>query len=182
MACIEVIMHLEEQNLDIIMANSELLVACYYVVESAVSYLANPENQLSAVIKQSRRIQQALNNAFAAILKFLQELSKNILKSNPEKMEDPQVKYFICATIRILGAWLSEETQALREDVYEIMPFIMALGNETFEAQKSAKLAALPGRGSGSFTPETALNNLQKLGDFLANFFLPGSFNDCFFL
>ena len=65
MACIEVIMHLEEQNLDIVMANSELLVACYFIVESAVSYLSNPENHLSSVLKQKLRIQQSLNNAFA---------------------------------------------------------------------------------------------------------------------
>ena len=34
---LEVIMHLEEQSLDEIMANSELLVSCYYIIESAVS-------------------------------------------------------------------------------------------------------------------------------------------------
>ncbi len=72
LACIEVIMHLEEQNLEIIMANSELLVACYFIVESAVSYMTNPEKHISTVIKNKGRIQQALNNAFAAVLKFLQ--------------------------------------------------------------------------------------------------------------
>jgi hypothetical protein len=166
MACIEVIMHLEAQNLDIVMVNSELLVACYYVVESAVSYLANPDQQrMSNSIKF--RIQQALNNAFAAILKFLQDLSVNVLKHQPEKLEDAQIKYFVCATIRILGAWLSEETSALREDVYDILPFILTLANETFESQRLAKLQALPGRGStdlSNFTPETALTNLQKQG------------------
>ena len=34
-------MHLEEQSLDEIMANSELLVSCYYIIESAVSYMAS---------------------------------------------------------------------------------------------------------------------------------------------
>ena len=60
-------MHLEEQNLDIVMANSELLVACYFIVESAVSYLSNPENHLSSILKQKLRIQQSLNNAFAGL-------------------------------------------------------------------------------------------------------------------
>ncbi len=75
-------------------------------------------------------------------------------------MEDPQTKYFVCATVRILGAWLSEETSALREDVYDILPFILTLANETFEAQKLAKLQTLPGRGStdlSNFTPESAV-------------------------
>ena len=38
---VQVIMHLEEQSLDEIMANSELLVSCYYIIESAVSYMAS---------------------------------------------------------------------------------------------------------------------------------------------
>ena len=41
LATIEVIMHLEEQSLDEIMENSELLVSCYYIIESAVSYMAS---------------------------------------------------------------------------------------------------------------------------------------------
>ena len=77
------------------------------------------------------------------------------------------MKYFVCATIRILGAWLSEETQALRDEVYDILPFILQLGSDTFEAQKLTKLGALPGRGSNdlsNFTPESALTILQKHG------------------
>ena len=93
-------------------------------------------------------------------------------------MEDPQVKYFVCATIRILGAWLSEETQALREDVYDIMPFIFGLAYETFDAQKISKLSVLPGRGSVcNFTPETALNNLQKEGNFFCQKSLYNTFS-----
>ena len=77
------------------------------------------------------------------------------------------MKYFVCATIRILGAWLSEESQALRDEVYDILPFILQLGSDTFEAQKLTKLGALPGRGSNdlsNFTPESALTILQKHG------------------
>jgi len=42
-ACIEVIMHLEDPppSLEDVLANSELLVACYYIIESAVSYMAS---------------------------------------------------------------------------------------------------------------------------------------------
>ena len=158
MACIEVIMHLEEQNLEVITENSELLVACFFIIESAVSYLSNPESQLGGILKQRRNIQQALNNAFAAILKFLHELSK-LQKDLLQK-----IKHFVCATIRILGAWLSEETQALRDEVYDIIPFIYQLATETFEVQKSAKLAALPGRSTDEFTSESALTSLQNKG------------------
>ena len=81
---------------------------------------------------------------------------------------DPKTKYFVCATIRVLGAWLSEETMAMREDVYEVLPFILTIANETFESQKLAKLQTLPGRGStdfSNFTEETMM--LQRQDDLL---------------
>ena len=42
-ACIEVVMHLEDASptLEEVLANTELLVACYYIIESAVSYMAS---------------------------------------------------------------------------------------------------------------------------------------------
>ena len=40
----------------------------------------------------------------------------------------------------------------MREEVYEILPFILTLSNETFEYQKLTKLSALPGRGATDFS------------------------------
>ena len=54
---------------------------------------------------------------------------------------------------------------AMREDVYEILPFIMLVANETFEAQKLSKLATLPGRGSddfSNFTQEAVASNKKQ--------------------
>jgi len=153
LATIEVIMHLEEQNLDEIMANSELLVSCYYIIESAVSYMAS-DRLLLLDQRQRGQLYTALKNGFSTILRFLQDLSL-ILKQESHHLENPQKKYFVCATIRILGAWLSEETMAMREEVCEILPFILTLSNETFESQKLGKLSMLPGRGSTDFSDFT---------------------------
>ena len=35
---------------------------------------------------------------------------------------------------------------AMREEVYEILPFILDISNDTFESQKLTKLSMLPGR------------------------------------
>ena len=34
---------------------------------------------------------------------------------------------------------------AMREEVYEILPFILDISNDTFESQKLTKLSMLPG-------------------------------------
>ena len=95
----QVIMHLEEQSLDEIMANSELLVSCYYIIESAVSYMASDrlvscldvqldvswlfwqvlyisfDRLLLLDQRQRGQLYTALKNGFTSILGFLQELS-----------------------------------------------------------------------------------------------------------
>ena len=55
---------------------------------------------------------------------------------------------------------------AMREEVYEILPFILTLSNETFESQKLAKLSMLPGRGSTDFSDFTEASSamMQKQG------------------
>jgi len=31
----------------------------------------------------------------------------------------------LLATVRVLGAWLAEETAALREEIYDLIPFLV---------------------------------------------------------
>ena len=52
----------------------------------------------------------------------------------------------------MLGAWLSEESMAMREEVCEILPFILTLSNQTFETQKLTKVLVKP---RSSFSPDT---------------------------
>ena len=170
LATIEVIMHLEEQSLDEIMEKSELLVSCYYIIESAVAYMAS-DRLLLLDQRQRGQLYTALKNGFTSILGFLQELSLT-LKEQTYHLENHQKKYFVCATIRILGAWLSEETMAMREEVYEILPFILTLSNETFEYQKLSKLSALPGRGTtdlGDLIQTSSATILLKQGEIVSS-------------
>merc|ERR1711997_20410 len=59
-------------------------------------------------------------------------------------------------------------TMAMGEEVYEILPFIFTLSNETFEYQKLAKLSALPGRGTtdlGDLMQTSSSTILLKQGE-----------------
>ena len=53
---------------------------------------------------------------------------------------------------------------AMREEVYEILPFILTLSNETFETQKLTKLSALPGRGATDFSDLIETSSATKMG------------------
>ncbi len=48
--------------------------------------------------------------------------------------------FLLCIYLSTLGAWLAEEAMANREEVCEILPFILQLANETFESQKLSKV------------------------------------------
>ncbi|QQP50650.1 Neurochondrin -like protein, partial [Caligus rogercresseyi] len=141
LVCIEVIMHLDEKKLDQMIQESDLVVACFYVLEGGVNCLVNEKINF---IQESKRMQ---------LLRFLSDGDPNI--------SDVKERYFICALIRVLAAWLAEETAASREDVYSILPYVLKTAADTFEVQKLEKLRSLPGRGGkanySNFSEETVL-------------------------
>jgi hypothetical protein len=53
--------------------------------------------------RQRGQLYTALKNGFASILRFLQDLSTT-LREQAHHLDNHQKKYFVCATIRILGA------------------------------------------------------------------------------
>ena len=63
----------------------------------------------------------------------------------------------------------------MREEVYEILPFILTLSNETFEYQKLPKLSALPGRGTtdlGDLLQTSSSTILLKHGEIVSRLVL----------
>ncbi|XP_040575000.1 neurochondrin homolog [Lepeophtheirus salmonis] len=147
LVCIEVIMHLDEKKLEQMIYESDLVVACFYVIEGGVNCLVNEKINF---IPESKRTQlySALKNAFNTIMKFLQDF----LSDGDPIITDVKERYFVCAIIRVLAAWLAEETSASRENVYSVLPYILKTASDTFEVQKLEKLRSLPGRGKSNFS------------------------------
>lgn len=52
-----------------------------------------------------------------------------------EKMEDP----FIFASVRVLGSWLAEETSSLKQEICDLLPFLIQYAKVLFEKERKGK-------------------------------------------
>lgn len=133
LSSIEVRMQLEDRNLKQIMVNSELVTACFTILEMSVSYIATDTLELEQKEKQS--LYTALKGSFAAVISTLSNISKDFPKNRDKYSIEEKV--FICACARVLAAWLAQETSAMKNAVYALLPFILTLANETFYAHRA---------------------------------------------
>ncbi|GLG92671.1 Neurochondrin homolog [Gryllus bimaculatus] len=134
---IEVRMQLEDRNFKQIMVNSDLVTACFVTLEMSVSYIATDTLDLEQKEKQS--LYTALKGAFAAVIGTLTNVSKDFPKNKDNYSTEE--KAFIFAMVRVLAAWLTQETSAMKNAVYALLPFILSLANETFYACRARRLA-----------------------------------------
>lgn len=151
LAAIEIRMQLDGKSLQQAHSQAELITACYIILELSINYIATDELDLDQ--KEKQTLYTGLKGAFSAVISFLTKISNDKTK---DKLP-PSEKLFVCATIRVLVAWLAQETSAMRSQVYQLLPFILGLANETFRACKSRKLAEKAGNAM-----ETDLDPLSQ--------------------
>lgn len=60
-----------------------------------------------------------------------------------EKQADP----FIFASVRILGAWLAEETSSLKTEICDLLPFLIHYARTLFEERRSSLQHAMDQAG-----------------------------------
>lgn len=72
-----------------------------------------------------------------------------------EELQDP----FIFASVRVLGAWMAEETSSLKQEICELLPFLVDYARKLFKEGSPA--VSLPQaelvRTEGSALPQDAL-------------------------
>ncbi|XP_018571984.1 neurochondrin homolog [Anoplophora glabripennis] len=142
LAAIEVRMQLDGKTLKATAPNQNLITACYIILELSMNYLST--DQLDLDQKERQTLYTGLKGAFTAIINLLIKVSND--KSKPSG-ED---KLFVCATIRVLSAWLAQETTAMRTQVYQLLPFILELANETFYAYRARRVAEKAGTATNT--------------------------------
>ncbi|XP_047537261.1 neurochondrin homolog [Vanessa atalanta] len=135
LCAIEVRMQLEDRSFKQAFANAELITACFIVLELSINYMGT--DQLDLEQKEKQSVYTSLKGAFNAVVSILTKVSND---KNRDKLPDPE-KVFICAMVRVLVAWIAQETTAMREQIYALLPFIFTLANDSFHAYRARKLA-----------------------------------------
>lgn len=130
LSCIEVRMGLEDKTFEEAVSVALPTTACYAVLEMSVIFLVNGAVDFEQ--KHKQQLYDALKGAINAVLKFLQGASLE-----DAVLENSKTHLFVCATIRVLCAWLAEETAANKDDVYKTLPFLIKICKHNFEHNKS---------------------------------------------
>ncbi|KAA0199451.1 hypothetical protein HAZT_HAZT006645 [Hyalella azteca] len=160
LACVEVRMSLEDESFEKTVAFAPQTTSCYLILENAIKFLVNGAMELEG--KQKQQLYAALKGAFNAVLSFLKSVTEEKVHTS-----SASTQMFISATIRVLGAWLAEETTANKSEVYEILPLVISLSKYNFYFNKEA------GNNVRRKTKSSERDEVADLPDLL-RFLLPG--------
>ncbi|XP_063387142.1 neurochondrin homolog [Cydia fagiglandana] len=135
LCAIEVRMQLDDRSFKQAFASADLITACFIVLELSINYMAT--DQLDLEQKEKQSVYTSLKGAFNAVVSQLGKVSND---KNRDKLPDDE-KVYVCAMVRVLFAWIAQETTAMREQIYALLPFMFQLANDSFHAYRSRKLA-----------------------------------------
>jgi hypothetical protein len=124
---VELHMALDGLELEKVFSQCDVLTLCFVLMEHCVMLIASStqetgENDLSeeALLQLHTSLREGLNYVVQFLLEVKQkELSLDTLTNQP----------LVLAAIRVLGAWLTEDTLSLSEDVHKVLPFLVQLSN-----------------------------------------------------
>ncbi|KFZ63055.1 Neurochondrin, partial [Antrostomus carolinensis] len=150
LACVEVRLTLEEPDPLEMEGKKEVVTACYVLIEMGIQECLREEKPLLKDM-QKMQIMRIMEEAFGAVIFYLRQVKQ-------EQLQDP----FIFASVRVLGAWMAEETSSLKQEICELLPFLVHYAKKLFKEGSRAVSPPQPGLVSteGSGLPQDALRFL----------------------
>ncbi|NXQ16788.1 NCDN protein, partial [Peucedramus taeniatus] len=150
LACVEVRLTLEEPDPVEVEGKKEVVTACYVLMEMGIQECLREENALLENVQKMQLI-RIMEEAFGAVIFYLKQVKQ-------EELQDP----FIFASVRVLGAWMAEETSSLKQEICELLPFLVDYARKLFKEGSPA--VNLPQAelvsAEGSALPQDALRFL----------------------
>ncbi|NXS26852.1 NCDN protein, partial [Pomatostomus ruficeps] len=113
LACVEVRLTLEEPDPMEVEGKKEVVTACYVLMEMGIQECLMEENP-RLENAQKMQLMRIMEEAFGAVIFYLRQVKQ-------EELRDP----FIFASVRVLGAWMAEETSSLKQEICELLPFLV---------------------------------------------------------
>ncbi|NXW49078.1 NCDN protein, partial [Nyctiprogne leucopyga] len=150
LACVEVRLTLEEPDPLEMEGKKEVVTACYVLIEMGIQECLREEKPLLKD-RQKMQIMRIMEEAFGAVIFYLRQVKQ-------EQLQDP----FIFASVRVLGAWMAEETSSLKQEMCELLPFLVHYAKKLFKEGSQAVRPPQPELVSteGSGSPQDALRFL----------------------
>ncbi|NWZ71913.1 NCDN protein, partial [Acrocephalus arundinaceus] len=121
LACVEVRLTLEEPDPLEAEGKKEVVTACYVLMEMGIQECLREENPLLENV-QKMQLMRIMEEAFGAVIFYLRQVKQ-------EELQDP----FIFASVRVLGAWMAEETSSLKQEICELLPFLVDYARKLFK-------------------------------------------------
>lgn len=126
-----------------IISKQSLLSACYEILEKAINFavseasLADIEaDQNDCTILSRNTVSSVYILATEAVESIMAYLDRASHQRDTDQMSAGE-KHVILASVRVLGAWMAEETYALRAGVHNLLPFLLKLGKDALESDLS---------------------------------------------
>ncbi|NXI47993.1 NCDN protein, partial [Galbula dea] len=150
LACVEVRLTLEEPDPLEVEGKKEVVTACYVLIEMGIQECLREEKPLLEEM-QKMQLMRIMEEAFGAVIFYLRQVKQ-------EELQDP----FIFASVRVLGAWMAEETSSLKQEICELLPFLVHYAKKLFKEGSPAASLPQPELVSteGSGLPQDALRFL----------------------
>ncbi|OXB66385.1 hypothetical protein ASZ78_011919 [Callipepla squamata] len=154
LACVEVRLTLEEPDPSELEGKKEVVTACYVLIEMGIQECLKGDESL---LDEAQRMQlmRIMEEAFGAVVFYLRQVKE-------EELQDP----FIFASVRILGAWMAEETSSLKQEICELLPFLVHYARKLF---KESGPTENPPQTAGLVGSDSSILALDAL-----RFLLPG--------
>ncbi|NXX46076.1 NCDN protein, partial [Tricholaema leucomelas] len=153
LACVEVRLTLEEPDPVEVEGKKQVVTACYVLMEMGIQECLREEKPLLEDV-QKMQLMRIMEEAFGSVIFYLKQVKQ-------EQLQDP----FIFASVRVLGAWMAEETSSLKQEICELLPFLVHYAKKLFKEGSSA--ASLP-------QPELVSTEGSGLSQDALRFLLPG--------
>lgn len=134
LAAIEVRMQMDNKSFTQAFNQADLITACFIILELSVNFLSTDTLDLDQ--KEKQQIYTALKGAFNGVISVLTKLSHD---KNCDKLGAKE-KSFAYAIVRVLAAWMAQETSILKSNLFQLLPYIFKLTNETFAESKAWRI------------------------------------------